>query len=778
MDRALKSRTSAADAGVDTTMAPAIQATAKALSNKIRRDSLKQNLLSRPEMTELIDHGILRPYADKLATSLHFDASALETALAHRVSKEYLKEIGVLEPYKKHVNSESVDIEKASALLLRALIQRQTPRAQNGVSGQNGNGPNGSNGSQFAFSDVIAPKLQGTAKILEVQRTKDKLSNALKDRPSNPVVMEQQSKAMGYMVDAAPSLQQTIKELGREMIKDTVAQSLRLKLDQNGSNHKITKNGLSGSTPSISSNGSNGVKGRRRGSSTFDAAQLAPALQGIANKLAMEQKKNTLKQQLESRSEAAELVDIGILKPYATSLAARLQLNADVLEQQLAVRVDAGYLKEIGILEPYKKHVDSSPISTDIEGTANLILKSLIAKKRRSSVHGLAPNDSVAASLAATKKQLEMAQTKDQLKQKLANRPSTEVQSKIGVDKSVAPSLQSIKKKLETAQKADVISNTLQHRGSAADHGVDMKISPAVQAMAKQLESNRRRDSLSALVASRPDITELMDSGILQPYSQRLADCLQCDAVQLEQALAHRVSKEYLKEIGVLEPYKKNVDSNSVDIEKASGLLLRALVQRHQRKMDHNEHKKGGAQFGYTDALSPALQETAKSLDIQQKKDKLSSALKERPSNPVVMEQQAKSMGYDINAAPSLQQTIKALEMEMVKDALDRALRERPSAKECGHGVDRKSANKIQSAMHDLEMAQKRDSVSRGMKKRMSVEQVGVDTNLSRPLQGVAKTLEMEIKRDKMQHRLSEVGLVKKQVMENVGQSLGSKSSD
>merc|ERR1712113_534948 len=94
------------------------------------------------------------------------------------------------------------------------------------------------------------------------------------------------------------------------------------------------------------------VKSRRR-SSSINYDKLAPGLQNIANKLAMEQKKNTLSHQLHSRSDAQELIDKGILKPCANSLANRLQLNADMLEKQLAMRVDENYLKDIGILEPY-----------------------------------------------------------------------------------------------------------------------------------------------------------------------------------------------------------------------------------------------------------------------------------------------------------------------------------------------------------------------------------------------------------------------------------------
>ena len=48
VDKNLKTRPNANDVGVNTQMAPSIQPTAKTLSNKMRRDSLKQSLNARP----------------------------------------------------------------------------------------------------------------------------------------------------------------------------------------------------------------------------------------------------------------------------------------------------------------------------------------------------------------------------------------------------------------------------------------------------------------------------------------------------------------------------------------------------------------------------------------------------------------------------------------------------------------------------------------------------------------------------------------------------------
>merc|ERR1712039_20630 len=153
----------------------------------------------------------------------------------------------------------------------------------------------------------------------------------------------------------------------------------------------------------------------------------------------------------------------------------------------------------------------------------------------------------------------------------------------------------------------------------------------------------------------------------------------------------------------------------------------------------------------------------AKTLDIQQKKDKINSTLQSRQSVEDVMERQSQSLGYDIHAAPSLQATIKSLGREMIKDALDKALRGRMSVAEAAlHGVDVKNAALIQGTMHDLEMAQKRDSISKSMKRRPSADQIGIDTQLARGLQGVAKTLEMGIKHDVVSHQLANAGIVKK----------------
>merc|ERR1712228_176269 len=221
-----------------------------------------------------------------------------------------------------------------------------------------------------------------------------------------------------------------------------------------------------------------------------------------------------------------------------------------MLEQQLAMRVSADYLKEIGVLEPYKKHIDYSSIQDDdIQNKANLILKSLLAPKK---------NSKIAPALASTAKKLQMEKSKNALKHKLNEQMSkSEAMNIAHIDDTISPRLVSTKKKLENAQKADIVSNTLKNRSSA---GLDCKISPAIQSIAASLHSQRRRDSLKKQMDVRSDKQELIDMGILKPFSVKLADSLQLDANLLEQSLATQVSKKYLQQIGILEPYKKNVD--------------------------------------------------------------------------------------------------------------------------------------------------------------------------------------------------------------------------
>eukprot|EP01084_Bolivina_argentea_P069428 126331_1 len=390
----------------------------------------------------------------------------------------------------------------------------------------------------------------------------------------------------------------------------------------------------------------------RRRAYSFDEDKLAPTLQSIANRLSMEQKKNTLKDQLSNRSDAKELISNNILKPYAKSLAMRLQLNADLLEKQLAIRVNVDHLKDLGILDPYKKNVDTTPIS--VEETSNLLLKSLAFRLSNRSRAYSGDNELIAPSLQATAKKLETSQKKDIVSSTLKSRTDAESH---GVDTKMAPSLQATKKKLETAQKKDIISSTLNTRSDAKSHGVDTKISPAIQSIAASLKSSMRKDSISKGLASRSDVSELVDSGILKPYCKSLAKSLQYDANKLEEALANQVSKEYLQEIGILDPYKKNVDSNNLNVEEASSKLLRALVYRSTPRGVLN---KQSSAFGFSSSdISPSIQDTAHNLEVQQKKDKLSSALQNRPTSDTVLQAQSGSLGYEIKAAGSLQQTIK-----------------------------------------------------------------------------------------------------------------------
>eukprot|EP00485_Elphidium_margaritaceum_P023339 CAMPEP_0202711532 /NCGR_PEP_ID=MMETSP1385-20130828/23318_1 /ASSEMBLY_ACC=CAM_ASM_000861 /TAXON_ID=933848 /ORGANISM="Elphidium margaritaceum" /LENGTH=809 /DNA_ID=CAMNT_0049371285 /DNA_START=29 /DNA_END=2458 /DNA_ORIENTATION=+ len=741
LDQNLKSRATADEIGLNTSVAASIQPTAKTLQNKLRRDSLKQTLSMRPDIAELIDSGILKPYSTRLASSLQCDADELEQALAHQVPRSYLQQIGILDPYKKHVDVSSIDMEHASALLLHALVYRPSEHT---VMAEKG-------GQQFGYQNV-SDSLQETAKKLDMERKKDKISSTLSQRASAEQVMQEQVASMGYNIDpkVSRSLQQSVHELGREMIKDVIRDNLQLL--KTASHH------------------------RRRRSSSFDAEQLAPSLQAVANTLAMEQKRNTLKQQLAARPHSTrQLIRDGILKPFAKSLAARLQLNADILEQQLAVRMDAEQLKAMGILEPYKKHVDVSSIHADVEHTANLILKSLALKKQRreSGGGGGGAAGGVAPVLQATLQKLEKQQTKDALSAKLKNRRSDVVAA--GQDghqlQHVAPALQSTAKKLQFAQKQDTVSSTLNTRSSPP---FDCAISPAIQSMAKQLASCRRRDSLKSQVLSRPDMQDVMDDGILKPYAQRLARSLQLEANELEHALASQVPREYLVELGILEPYRKHVDAQPLDVEHTSALLLRALIARRDASpssaADASEVvRRQSNAFGFEDKIAGTLQQTAKQLDTAQKKDKLSTALKQREDVHDVMQKQMVSLGYDANVAPSLTQTIKELGRAMIKDKLEQALKMRPSAEAVQRvGVDVKHASKIQSAMHDLEYAQRRDSISKNIQQRPSAIEAGVDTQLARGLSAIAKTLEMEMKADRTAHSLQDSGVIKKQNTESV----------
>eukprot|EP01083_Nonionella_stella_P052550 139375_1 len=115
---------------------------------------------------------------------------------------------------------------------------------------------------------------------------------------------------------------------------------------------------------------------------------------------------------------------------------------------------------------------------------------------------------------------------------------------------------------------------------------------------------------------------------------------------ELEAALATQVTKEYLQKLGNLNPYKKNAVASNIDIETASGVLLRALVY-HPSRIDIELTQKQGAEFGFS-PVSPSLQTTAKSLDVQRKKDALSAALKDRPSPEVVMDKNVTQLGYDV----------------------------------------------------------------------------------------------------------------------------------
>merc|ERR1712032_49939 len=79
--------------------------------------------------------------------------------------------------------------------------------------------------------------------IWMVSKKKDSLKHKLEQRPSPRGVMEKQAKQLGYKTDAAPSLQQTIRSLGKEMVKDALDKALRQRPSAEEAGHGVdTKN--------------------------------------------------------------------------------------------------------------------------------------------------------------------------------------------------------------------------------------------------------------------------------------------------------------------------------------------------------------------------------------------------------------------------------------------------------------------------------------------------------------------------------------------------------
>jgi len=68
-----------------------------------------------------------------------------------------------------------------------------------------------------------------------------------------------------------------------------------------------------------------------------------------------------------------------------------------------------------------------------------------------------------------------------------------------------------------------------------------------------------------------------------------------------------------------------------------------------QRKASPPAQTHFGSAFGFS-AVSPSLQSTTKHLDVQQKKNKLSHALENRPSPRGVLSQHSASLGRTVAA--------------------------------------------------------------------------------------------------------------------------------
>merc|ERR1712203_1277800 len=107
-------------------------------------------------------------------------------------------------------------------------------------------------------------------------------------------------------------------------------------------------------------------------------------------------------------------------------------------------------------------------------------------------------------------------------------------------------------------------------------------------------------------------------------------------------------------------------------MEKASGLLLRALLQKSPTA-EQQVHQ--GSQFGFNDAVSPSLRDKAHALEVQQKRDLLSKARSNRPTNTEVLEQHGQHVGYAVDTTPAIQQVVNDLGRQMLRDKLTKSLR-------------------------------------------------------------------------------------------------------
>merc|ERR1712228_696328 len=119
----------------------------------------------------------------------------------------------------------------------------------------------------------------------------------------------------------------------------------------------------------------------------------------------------------------------------------------------------------------------------------------------------------------------------------------------------------------------------------------------------------------------------------------------------LEQQLAMRVSADYLKEIGVLEPYKKHIDYSSIqddDIQNKANLILKSLLAPKKNSK-----------------IAPALASTAKKLQMEKSKNALKHKLNEQMSKSEAMN----IAHIDDTISPRLVSTKKKLENSLQLDA-------------------------------------------------------------------------------------------------------------
>jgi len=294
-----------------------------------------------------------------------------------------------------------------------------------------------------------------------------------------------------------------------------------------------------------------------------------------------------------------------------------------------------------------------------------------------------------------------MKSIKNALSKHLRTKPNKhEFEKRFNIDTKMSPTLIKTKKRLEFAQKSDIISISLRKRSSQT-------LDPIIKSLKYQMQ----RDALNEKICTKLNKQDLIKMNILKSFSTKMANSLQPMIKSLKwnmrkdafnQLFCAKLDKDEVSDMGILNapPISNDVDSQRLNIQKASSYLQRALVHR-------------------------------KSIDCVRTE-----------------------AGY-LNVARSLQSVAKELDSQRKKDGLKKALRARLSVKQAAmYGVNVKTAAAIQSTMHNLIMAQKRDSISRKMKKRPSAKEIGINTRLAPGLQSIARTLEMKLKCDCISRQL------------------------